>query len=378
MTPSLRLLLTGLTLTACADSVAPPGLTETRDPPFDAARSVSTGVTTLPTLGGNFAEAVAINDAGAVVGYAGKTKPTRFVAGVSYAAKWVRDPADGPWTVKALGESKTESGETIFPAPGGRALALNERGDAVGTRSESALLWPAAGGEITLPEGVVAQGINSAGTIVGGTNWGNRGTALVWIPDVNSESGYSSRPLRPLDGGTFALAFAINEGGFIVGAAVSAAGREQAVVWSPSADGWSAPVPLSGANETLGSSVAFGINVKGHVVGTFSACVGCGFRGSFWPATGGRIDLSEFYANENSSHAFGIEDEQRVVGRFYSRNGSPNPFLWQPGSTALADLGVGTAKDINNGSPLYGREAAGFSPGRNGNQATVWGVPARQ
>jgi probable HAF family extracellular repeat protein len=374
MKHTTSLLLAIFMLTACVDSAAPPGLAETADVTFVAARSVSSGPTILPTLGGNFAQAFSINDAGVVVGYAAKTNSSRTVAGVSYAAKWIRDPVDGRWAVKALGESLAPDGQTINPSPGGQALAVNERGDAVGLRGGSAIMWPAAGGEIALPDGVVAQGINNAGIVVGGTVWGNTGTALVWIPDAGSESGWTSRQLRPLAGGTFALAFAINERGVIAGGAVSADGRDHAVVWFPSADGWSAPVPLSGAEASPASSVAFGINAGEDVVGAYSSCPGCGFRASFWPATGGRVDLSAFYSNANASHTYGIEDEQRVVGRFSDRNGSTNPFLWKPGNTAFTDLGTGVAKDINNRAAFYGQEAVGFSPGSKGTQATVWRI----
>lgn len=364
MKSTLRLLLAGFVLSACADSTSPPHLAETGDQTLDAARSVATDVTILRTFGGTSAQASAINDAGTVVGYASETNSTRTTFGVTYAARWVRD-ANGAW-----------GAPTRLGAVGGRALAVNERGDAVGMQGGSAQLWPAAGGATKLIGGVIAQGINNAGIVVGGTQEGNRGTAVVWIPDANSSSGYTARGLSPLEGGSFALAFAINETGVIAGAAVSAAGRDQAVVWSRTTDGgWSPPVPLSGADSPLASSVAYGINARGDVVGAYSPCLGCGFRASYWPVTGGRVDFSAFYANENASHAYGIADDpHRVVGRFYSRNTSPNPFLWAPGNTALIDLGTGQASDINNLTPS-GQHAVGFKPGsKGGSQATVWRI----
>ena len=363
MKPRLRVLLASLTLTACADSAGPPSRADSGDPTLASARSVSTAVTTLPTFGGSSGEALAINDAGTVVGYASETNSSRTTPGVSYAARWVRNIA-GVWQAP-----------TRLGAAGGRALALNERGDAVGLRGVSARVWPATGGEVTLPEGAVATGINNAGIIVGGTVWGNTGTALVWTPNADGMPGWSSRQLSPLEGGTFALAFAINEAGVIAGAAVSADGRDQAVVWFPSPDGWSAPVRLSGVEASPGSSVSFGINASGDVVGAYSACLGCGFRAVFWPATGGRVDLSAFYSNDNASHAYGIGDDQRVVGRFFSRNASANPFLWEPGFTAFTDLGTGVARDINNRVASYGQEAVGFSAGSRGSIATVWRIP---
>lgn len=375
MKSTLRLLLAMLTLTACADLAAPPALTELADAPFAAARSLSSGSTTLPTLGGNFAQAVAINDAGAVVGYAAKTNSSLTVAGVAYAAKWVRDPNDGRWMVKALGESLAPDGQTIYPSPGGRALAVNERGDAVGTRDGRALMWPAAGGEITLPDGAAAQGVNNAGIIVGGTVWGNTGIALVWTPNAGSESGWTARPLPLLLGGTSSHAFAINEGGVITGTASPFAGRSQAVIWLPTADGWSSPVALSGTEASIGSG-GFSINAGGDVVGYFRTCDAC-IRAYFWPAGGGSpVNVTMLSSSTSSGHAKGIEDGRRVVGFVHVPRGNGfGSFLWTPGDAALTQLGTGEANDINNGTGRYGQEVVGFRRGSTGSQATVWRAP---
>jgi uncharacterized membrane protein len=365
-------LLAVLTLAACVDSAAPPGLAGTDDPPFAAARSLSSGSTTLPTFGGTSSQAEAINDAGTIVGYANEASPSRYVFGVSYAAKWVRN-TEGRWEVTRLGAVQTTN-----PAPGGRALALNELGDAVGTRDGTALVWPEAGGEVTLPNGAVAEGINTARIIVGGTAWNNSSAALVWTPDAGSTSGWTSRPLLPLEGGTLSHAFAINEGGDIAGTAASASGRWQAVVWLRAVDGgWSAPVPLSGTEASGGNSGGFGINAGGDVVGYYSSCNGCSIHAYFWPTGGGSPrDLAMLNSSTSSGHARGIEDERRVVGFINVPRGNGfGPFLWAFGSATLSDLGTGEANDINNGTGLYGREAVGFSQGSKGSQATVWRIP---
>lgn len=365
------LLLATFALTACADSAAPPALAGD-DTPFAAARSLSSGSTTLPTFGGTSSQAEAINDAGMVVGYANEASPSRDVFGVSYAAKWVRS-ADGRWEVTRLGAVGTTN-----PAPGGRALALNELGDAVGTRNgTTALVWPAAGGEIELMDGAVAEGINSAGIIVGGTTWNNSSAALVWTRDAESASDWTSHPLPSLDGGTSSHAWAINEAGIIVGTAASPSGRYQAVVWSPAADGWSAPVPLAGTGASIGNSGGFSINAGGDVVGYFSSCNGCSIHAYFWPGDGGSpTDLAMLNSSTSSGHARGIEDGRRVVGFIHVPRGNGfGPFLWTFGDAALTDLGTGEANDINNRTARYGQEAVGFMQGAKGSQATVWRIP---
>src|SRR5688572_16920176 len=100
--PTLRLLVAMLTLTACADLTAPPTLVETADATFAKAPAASSGATTLPTFGGNSAQAVAINDAGVVVGYASETNSTKTTTAVTYAARWVRN-ATGDWVPTRLG-----------------------------------------------------------------------------------------------------------------------------------------------------------------------------------------------------------------------------------------------------------------------------------
>ena len=311
-------------------------------------------------------QAKAINDAGVIVGYASEPSPSRYEAGVAYAARWVRT-TQGSWQVTRLG------------APGGRALALNERGDVVGTRNGTALVWPATGNEVSLIGGGVAEGINTARVIVGGTTWNNDSRAIAWTPNAGSDpTTWSSHYLPPLPNGTLSHAFAISEGGVIVGSAASAAGRWQAVIWAPAANGeWSSPVALSGTEASLGQSGGFAINAGGDVGGYYSSCSGCSIHAYFWPAGGGSpTDLAMLNSPTSSGHARGIENGRRVVG-FISvpLSSGVGLFLWAPGNAALTDLGTGEANDINNRSADYGQEVVGFSYGPKGSQAMVWRVP---
>src|SRR5688500_2346564 len=164
-------LIAALAITGCTDAAAPPPLVATD---IAAAKGGGSGPTTLPTFGGG-AVAEAINDAGVVVGAASERSPSRDVAGPSYPAKWVRNSM-GVWAVSKLSTT-----------PLGRALALNEAGDAVGVRSPDAIVWPAAGGEVSLGAGS-ARGINNAGIIAGSNVYGCGSSqtciAYVWVPNV--------------------------------------------------------------------------------------------------------------------------------------------------------------------------------------------------
>lgn len=355
MKNAIRPLIAGLTLAACAEAVAPPAMNDAHEL---FARTANT-LTVLPTLGGATAEAMAINDAGIVVGSASLTNGTRTTAPVAYPARWTRDDS-GAWVVAAL--------TTIS---GGKAHAVNGAGDAVGTRMGSALVWPAGGDERRLGAGV-ALGINLDGVVVGGTEYGLASRGRVWTFDAPTAS-WLERELPPLDGGTLSLAFAISEAGRIAGAAATATGVWKAVVWSRTASGWSAPVLLPGLD---GPSAGFGINATGDVVGYSRSCSSCPNHAFLWPVTGGSIDLNTLGSNVSSARALGIEDDGRAVGSFYTSGpgGTVNPFVWTPGALMLTDLGSGEANDINNGIGSFGREAVGSRESAKGKQAVVWAI----
>jgi uncharacterized membrane protein len=328
--------------------------------------TLKTTATTLPTFGGATAEALAINDAGTVVGYASETNASRRVAAVSYAARWARD-AEGQWQVTKLSATS-----------GGRAHALNEVGDAVGGRAGAALAWPASGGEERVGDGI-ALGINDAGIIVGGTEYGLSSLGRVWTRDAaGNPQVWIARPLPPLEGGTFSLAFAINEHGVIAGSARTPAGVWKAVVWRPEEEGWATPVMLSGTEASPGPSGSFGINAQGDVVGYLRSCSSCSNHAYLWPDGGGSMDLTMMNSSTSTGRANGIENGGRVVGALYLNVPNaidPSPFLSVPGDAALKDLGTGAANDINNLTARYGQEVVGSRSGSKGAQATVWRVP---
>ena len=362
MKNTIRLLIATITVTACSDSIGPPGFAGITDATFTRARTPA-ATTTLPTFGGTTAEAFAINDAGTVVGYAAETNSSRTAAGVAYTARWARDTV-GRWKVTKLSTT-----------PGGRAHALNERGDAVGERDGAALVWPASRGEERLGDGI-ALGINDAGIIVGGTQYGLESFGRVWTPDpAGVGAKWIMRALPPLEGGTFSLAFAINENGIIAGSARTASGIWKAVVWRPGADGWMIPVPLPGTEVSPGPSASFGLNTDGDVVGYLRACTTCSNHAYLWPVGGGSVDLTAWNSGTSTGRALGIENARRVVGELYlnlPQANDPSAFLSLPGVSTLTGLGSGRANDINNLTARFGQEVVGRS---GSSTAVVWRAP---
>lgn len=365
------LLIAAFAAAGCTDAAAPPPLVVTD---IAAARGGGSGATTLPSFGGG-AVAEAINDAGMVVGVAGERNPSRDVAGASYPTKWVRN-GDGAWVVSKLTEIS-----------GGRALALNEAGDAVGYRFYDAgvpldaIVWPAAGGEVSLLAGV-ARGINNAGIIVGGDVYGGSRVAYVWTPTPGSPSPWTRSELPLLESGGTAEAMAINNHSVISGAATRG-GLPRAVVWLPlEGGGWSAPIPRDGTEPSEGTSAGFAINDDGDVAGYSRACSPqiCGSRPYLWPAGGGSVALASSISNVNGGIAWGIANGGRSVGTLHvTRGPGGGPFVWIPADATLAtgtltDLGSGEASDINNPTASYGQEAVGSTFGSRVQTAVVWRI----
>ena len=356
------LLVAALAFTGCTDAAAPP---RAMDPSQLSVKAVAAGgPTSLPSFGGN-AVAEAINDFGVIVGVASEPDRSRTEAGISYPAKWTRNAA-GAWGVASLGTA------------GGRALALNEVGDAVGVGSGQAIVWPATGGEVQLGVGV-AEGINGERIIVGSSVWGGavNSVAYVWIPSTGTPTTWTRQELPLLEAGGSADAIAINENSVIAGAATRG-GVPRAVVWMPVAGGWSTPIPREGTDASTGSSAGFGLNDNGDVVGYARTCPPqtCNGRPYLWPAIGGSIDLGNLNSMVNSGRSSGIGNDGNVAGWVtVIRGNSGGPFIWHPGGTSLIDLGDGEARGINNGNPQYGQEAVGFRRTTKGQIAVVWQVP---
>ena len=168
-------------------------------------------VSALPTLGGNNAQASAINNRGQITGFA-ETAVSDSSCSASSPSK-IHLPVI--WE-----DGKARALRTVGGDPDGEANAINDQGQAVG----------------------------SSGNCGGGLYavlWGKNGTAS-----------------QLLDYGTFALAFGINDRGQIVG-----------LVGSPDSPGFSVALWQNSAITNLGTlgdfaAIGSGINNKGQVVGS--------------------------------------------------------------------------------------------------------------
>ncbi|MEA2763661.1 MAG: hypothetical protein QOK07_65 [Gemmatimonadaceae bacterium] len=354
-------LIAALAITGCTDAAAPPPATDASQ--VSVRHSSLSGPTTLPSFGGG-AVADAINDLGVVVGLAAEANLSRTQAGTSYPVKWTRNATTGAWGVPSrLGTA------------GGRALALNEAGDAVGLGGGHAIVWPAGGVESLLEIGV-AQGINNRQIIVGSSVWGGPpSVAYAWTPIAGTPTTWKQQQLPLLEVGGSATAYAINENSVIAGAATRD-GVSQAVIWVPVIGGWSAPILLDGT-DAFWSSAVFGINDSGDAVGYARICPPptCNGRPYVWPVGGGSRDIGKLNPLVTSGWPTGIGNNGTAAGFVtVTRGSSGGPFVWS-GGTSLIDLGDGEIHGINNGNTRYGQEAVGFGRTAKGQVAVVWRVP---
>lgn len=230
-------------------------------------------MTLLPTFGGSSSEAMAINDAGWVVGFSylphdsaqhaflwrdGVMIDLGTLGGTGSEAF---DVNNAGWIVGAstiAGDSATHpflwrDGVMIdLAAPGSRnggAFGVNETGQVVGASDSTAFVWQ--GGAMTLLPGAdaVAHDINEAGQIAGSSGH----HAVVW------EAGamFVLDSIDPISE-EIATAFAIDDLGRVVGS-IQHAASWRALLWRLNA----APTMLHG----IGAPEAFDISAAGLVVG---------------------------------------------------------------------------------------------------------------
>lgn len=365
-------LLAALTLGACGDGgITHPDGVGTRS--VVSARQADVPMAAVDTvfeiggLGGDFAMATDVNDAGVAVGW-GETATREDRAFV-----WSEDE-----DLAVLTPSAVEA----------RAGAINDAGQVAGWREPpqgltEAYRWSRATGiqPLANPDsrtGAQARGIGPDGTVVGNVHFEST-QAAVWrtpgsvepVPtppasfssaeDVNGggtvvgsilDGGFGAfltpdggDPVAlPGLGGGFSIAEAVDENGIAVGVSMDASFAFRPVFWDESRDVHALPLP-EGATE----GEAHGINGDGWIVGFSDR------RPLLWKPSG---DGYRAFALDDEGFATGISDEGHVSG---SRNGQavvwvvsrggdlsvacePSPVVRGNDVTCEADAG-GTAPD---------------------------------
>jgi probable HAF family extracellular repeat protein len=281
---------------------------------------LSYSITDLGTLGGTPSVAYGINASGQV-------------AGLSYTAGGVRHAF--LWQNGAMQDLGTFGGGTES-----QGLAINNSGQVVGwSDSNGATLWqngsiidlnslipPTSGLQLG-----VAQGINSAGSIVGQDYHRTDGLHSAFL--LGSGGVIDLGTL----GGRESNALGINTLGQVVGQAdTGAAGAvPHAFLWQ---NGVMADLGTLLGGTALGSSLAYGINDSGHVVG-WSDTTGGGTshpQHAFLWQNGTMTDLGTL--GGSGSVAQSINNLDQVVGSssLTGDTGSRHAFLWQ--NSTMTDL----------------------------------------
>jgi probable HAF family extracellular repeat protein len=185
-----------------------------------------------------------------------------------------------------------------------------------------------------LPDNFHPSDINNLGQMTG----------ALYVPESGTHTGvYKDGVLTDLGtfGGTYSYAVAINDVGDLAGN-YGPMGDEHAYFYR------------NGALQDIGAGTAWGMNIRGDVVGRLSFADTSGLRGKLGFLRGGNI-----------SAAYAINDARRVAGESnVTIDGAlTHPFLYEKGRMidlgTLSGQGVTRAAAINNGGQIAGYSDAG-------------------
>lgn len=325
------------TLSTAGNRVAPAPLP---DEPMAAgmgeANRGPTGIRFIQT-DGSLVEARAVNDAGAVAGFA-------------------TDAESKLRAVVQTGEEKRVLDILAGSTGTGQGFAINKNGVVAGMSQSAdarftAVLW--SDGKIAslgyLPGGrfSYAHGINDAGDVVGfGTTSaaGFTNRAFIWKSGKMTD--------LPTLGGRQSVAQAINNRSVVVGYAEDATGLSRPAMWT------------GGKAEALSElpGIAYAINDAGQIVGQ---CKGLeakrpeGYEAVLW--RGGAMVRLGTLGGANSQ-ALGINEAGEIVGAAESADGKTHAFLWREGrmidlnalAPAESNCVLEKAHDINNRGQIAG------------------------
>jgi uncharacterized membrane protein len=225
-------------------------------------------------------------------------------------------------------------------------------------------LEPLAGGTYS-----AAYGINDSGIAVGESAANANTVAVFWGAGATTATA-----LGTLGSAGFSAAYSVNNDGKIVGEeVVDGSGNTAPVFWSGTT---AVPVNLGTLGGEFGS--AYFISEGGLIVGEAEVAAGGAVHAAFWrpAAVAGTYQAPVALAplaGHLSSVAFGIDGSGRIVGESEAADGTVHGVIWTLDAagtvTGTEDLGAGTSLVAGNGvSRVVGFTAAGTGS----DQAAIW------
>lgn len=310
-------------------------------------------------LGGPYSTATAVNNSGQFVGYGlladGNTNRAFLSNGTANSVASLGTFAGGAldnsfaFGINTSGEIVGASANSGVAGTPSQAFLIKTNTPTPGANPNMVSL-----GSIFAGGNSQANGINTAGTVVGSSDTsanGGTSAAFIWTPSTaNGTTSVSGmQKLGPVGtlGGGFGSASAINANGIVVGDSNVPAGQDHAFYATVSGGVYT----LSDI-QTLGSNgAATAINTAGTAVGYFTDINGLNSRAFLYTVGGGMVDLNSLVTNIATGYtlasANGINDNNQITGTAINGAGVTRAFLLsvvvpapEPAPLTVLTLGV--------------------------------------